>query len=104
MIIDLKLPGCDGLSVLKEIRAKNPKAKVIIITAYPSIETAKEAMRRGATDYLPKPFELDYLETIIKQSYEREQDSQRLSIRLQLDHHRYSDQDLSWLYQYSGHS
>ena len=70
MIIDLKLPGRDGLSVLKEIRAKNPKAKVIIITAYPSIDTAKEAMRGGATDYLPKPFELDYLETIIKQSYE----------------------------------
>ncbi len=70
MIIDLKLPGRDGLSVLKEIRAKNPKAKVIIITAYPSIDTAKEAMRGGATDYLPKPFELDYLENIIKQSYE----------------------------------
>jgi len=70
MIIDLKLPGRDGLSVLKEIRAKNPKAKVIIITAYPSIETAKEAIRGGATDYLPKPFELDYLESIIEQSFE----------------------------------
>jgi CheY-like chemotaxis protein len=73
MIVDLKLPGRDGLSVLKEIRAKNPKAKVIIITAYPSIETAKEAIRGGATDYLPKPFELDYLETIIRQSYEIEE-------------------------------
>ncbi len=72
MIVDLKLPGRDGLSVLKEIRAKNPKAKVIIITAYPSIETAKEAIRGGATDYLPKPFELDYLENIINQSYEVE--------------------------------
>jgi len=70
MIIDLKLPGRDGLSILKEVRGKNPKAKVIIITAYPSIETAKEAMRGGATDYLPKPFELDYLETIIRQPYE----------------------------------
>jgi len=73
MIVDLKLPGRDGLSVLKDIRAKNPKAKVIIITAYPSIETAKEAIRGGATDYLPKPFELDYLETIIRQSYEIEE-------------------------------
>jgi CheY-like chemotaxis protein len=72
MIVDLKLPGRDGLSVLKEIRAKNPKAKVIIITAYPSIDTAKEAIRGGATDYLPKPFELDYLETIINRSYEVE--------------------------------
>lgn len=73
MIVDLKLPGRDGLSVLKDIRAKNSKAKVIIITAYPSIETAKEAIRGGATDYLPKPFELDYLETIIRQSYEIEE-------------------------------
>jgi CheY-like chemotaxis protein len=70
MIVDLKLPGRDGLSVLKEIRAKNQKAKVIIITAYPSVETAKEAIRGGATDYLPKPFELDYLENIIRQSYD----------------------------------
>jgi len=70
MIVDLKLPGRDGLSVLKEIRAKNPQAKVIIITAYPSIETAKDAIRGGATEYLPKPFELDHLENIINQSYE----------------------------------
>lgn len=72
MIVDLKLPGRDGLSVLKEARAKNPKAKVIIITAYPSFETEEEAGRRGAIDYLTKPFELNYLETLIKQSYEVE--------------------------------
>lgn len=70
MIIDLKLPGRDGLSILKEARVKNPKAKVIIITAYPSVETKTEAMQEGAFNYLPKPFELDYLETLIRQSYE----------------------------------
>ena len=43
MIIDLRLPGRDGLSVLEEVRQKNPKAKVIIITAYPSAETEEEA-------------------------------------------------------------
>lgn len=68
MIIDLRLPGRDGLSVLEEVRQKNPKAKVIIITAYPSVETEEEAMRRGATEYLQKPFELSYLETLIKQA------------------------------------
>ena len=47
IIIDLKLPGRDGLSVLKDVRAKNPDAKVIIITAYPSIETEEEAKRIG---------------------------------------------------------
>jgi len=70
MIIDLRLPGRDGLSVLEEVRAKNPKAKVIIITAYPSFESEMEARRRGAVDYLSKPFELDHLETLIRQSYE----------------------------------
>jgi len=70
MIIDLRLPGRDGLSVLEEVRQKNPDAKVIIITAYPSAETEEEAMRKGATDYLQKPFELTYLETLIKQAVE----------------------------------
>ncbi len=65
MIVDLKLPGRDGLSVLSEVRVKNPKVKVIIITAYPSIDTAVEAMRRGAVDYLAKPFELERLDTSI---------------------------------------
>jgi CheY-like chemotaxis protein len=65
MIVDLKLPGRDGLSVLSEVRVKNPKTKVIIVTAYPSIDTAVEAMRRGAVDYLPKPFELDRLNIAI---------------------------------------
>jgi CheY-like chemotaxis protein len=73
MIIDLKLPGRDGLSVLKEVRMKNPKVKVIIITAFPSKETQMAALREGAVDYLPKPFELKYLETLIKQYYEVEE-------------------------------
>jgi CheY-like chemotaxis protein len=72
MIIDLRLPGRDGLSVLDEVRVKNPNAKVIIITAYPSVETEKEAMNRGAIEYLQKPFELNYLETLIRQSFEVE--------------------------------
>jgi len=72
LIIDLRLPGRDGLSVLNEVRAKNPDAKVIIITAYPSVETEKEAIRRGAIEYLQKPFELTYLETLIRQSFEVE--------------------------------
>jgi CheY-like chemotaxis protein len=72
MIIDLKLPGRDGISVLREVKRKNPRAKVIIITAYPSLETEEKAMRDGALNYLPKPFELDYLETLIRQSYEIE--------------------------------
>jgi CheY-like chemotaxis protein len=70
MIIDLRLPGRDGLAVLEEVRAKNPNAKVIIITAYPTVESETKAMEKGASNYIQKPFELDYLETLIKQSFE----------------------------------
>ncbi len=72
MIIDLRLPGRDGLSVLREVKAKNLKAKVIIITAYPSLETEEQAKESGAIEYLTKPFEINYLDTLIRQSFEVE--------------------------------
>jgi len=72
MIVDLRLPGRDGLTILKEIREKNPKAKVIMITAYPSLESEEEAKRNGAIEYLTKPFEMNYLETLVRQSLEVE--------------------------------
>ena len=66
LILDLRLPGKDGLEVLREARAQNPKLKGIIITAYPSVQTAVEAMKIGAIDYLAKPFSLDALEKLIQ--------------------------------------
>jgi DNA-binding response OmpR family regulator/NAD-dependent dihydropyrimidine dehydrogenase PreA subunit len=68
IILDLRLPGKDGLEVLQEARAKHPQLKGVIITAYPSVETAVEAIKRGAIDYLPKPFDLNRLEEIIRES------------------------------------
>jgi CheY-like chemotaxis protein len=68
LILDMKLPGKNGLEVLKEVREQKPKINGIIITAYPSIETAVEAMRIGAIDYLPKPFSLDALEELIQKT------------------------------------
>ena len=56
LILDLRLPGKDGLEILREARAKSPQLKGVIITAYPSVETAVEAMKEGAIDYLPKPY------------------------------------------------
>jgi DNA-binding response OmpR family regulator len=66
VILDLKLPGKDGIEVLKEAREKQPKLKGVIITAYPSVETAVKATKEGALDYLPKPFDLNQLEKIIR--------------------------------------
>ena len=55
ILLDLRMPGMDGMSVLKTIKEKWPESEVVIITGYPSIETAKEAVRLGAFDYLAKP-------------------------------------------------
>ena len=68
VIVDLRLPGKDGIEVLREARARRPQLKGIIITAYPSIQTAVEAMKEGAVDYLPKPFDLDDLERLIRET------------------------------------
>jgi len=66
VILDLRLPGKDGIEILKEARAKSPNLRGVIITAYPSIQTAVQAMKEGAVDYLPKPFDLDDLGKLIR--------------------------------------
>ena len=55
VLLDLRMPGMDGMAVLKAIKQTWPETEVVIITGYPSIETAKEAVRLGAYDYLAKP-------------------------------------------------
>ena len=67
-VLDLRLPGRDGLAVLREATAQNPELKGIIITAYPSLETAVEAMKIGAVDYLVKPFAPDALKKPIQEA------------------------------------
>jgi two-component system response regulator AtoC len=58
VILDIRLPGMDGLSALEEIRKLNPTARVIIITAHGTLETAVRAVKLGAVDYLAKPVDL----------------------------------------------
>jgi DNA-binding response OmpR family regulator len=64
VLLDLKIPGVQGLELLQAIREKSPETLVIIITGYASIETAKESARLGAVDYLPKPFTPDEIRTV----------------------------------------
>ncbi len=66
VLLDLRLPGKDGISVLKEAKTIRPQLKVIIITAYPSPQTKEAALKEGAVDYLPKPFDLNDLEKLIR--------------------------------------
>ncbi|MHB8155855.1 MAG: sigma-54-dependent transcriptional regulator [Desulfocucumaceae bacterium] len=68
IILDLKMPEMDGMEVLKRAKEINPKLPVIMLTAHGTIETAIEAMKMGATDYLTKPFDLDELKLVVKQN------------------------------------
>src|SRR5450759_3601341 len=55
VLLDLRMPGMDGMTVLKTIKEQWPESEVIIITGYPAVESAKEAVALGAYDYLAKP-------------------------------------------------
>ncbi len=68
IVLDMRLPDLDGLEVLKEAKEARPQLKGIIITAYPSVQTAVDAMKEGAVDYLSKPFDLNKLEELIRQT------------------------------------
>ena len=67
VVLDLRLPGKDGVEVLRRAQEYQPDLKGIIITAYPSVETTTKAIRLGAVDYLVKPFAPDELEKLIEQ-------------------------------------
>ncbi len=65
LLVDLKMPGMDGLQVLAEARRLQPDAPVIIMTAYATVDTAVQAMKQGAYDYLVKPFEPEELSMMV---------------------------------------
>jgi len=69
-LTDLRLPNMDGLEFLALIRRQNAQVPVIIMTAFGSIETAVEAMKAGATDFLLKPFSLDHLMQVVNKALE----------------------------------
>jgi two-component system, NtrC family, response regulator AlgB len=68
--LDLKLNGESGLDLLPELLKINPQLEVVVFTAYASIETAVEAMRRGAADYLPKPFTPEQIRRVLNRLLE----------------------------------
>lgn len=55
LLLDLRMPGMDGMAVLRQVKTKWPEAEVIVITGYPALDTAKESVALGAYDYLAKP-------------------------------------------------
>jgi len=80
IITDIKMPKLSGLELLRELKHRDPLINIVVITAYPSIEGAVDAMKQGACDFLTKPFDIAQVQAIIYRC------AQRLSLSRQLRH------------------
>jgi DNA-binding NtrC family response regulator len=72
VLLDFKMPGMDGLEVLRRLKEMRPRMQVIIITAFGSIESAVEAMKIGAVDFIQKPFSPDEIRELVSRVLTRE--------------------------------
>ena len=71
VICDVKMPGMDGMALLDRIKEHNPTTLVLMITGYASIESAVESIKKGAQDYIPKPFTPDQIRVLVERAFER---------------------------------
>jgi DNA-binding NtrC family response regulator len=92
ILTDVRLPGMDGLQFMQRLRDQNSQTPVIVMTAYGTVETAVEAMKAGALDFLPKPFSMDHMMAVVNKAVEvrslREENRklrQQLGVRYDLD-------------------
>ncbi len=91
VLTDLQLPGMDGLALLELLRRQNSQLPVIVMTAYGTVETAVEAMKAGAVDFLLKPFSLDHLMEVVNKA---------LEVRALRDENRKLREELGWRYEF----
>jgi two-component system, OmpR family, response regulator len=70
MVLDVKMPGMDGLQVLREVKTSHPLVEVVLLTGHASVESGMEGLELGAFDYLIKPVKLDDLLERILEAYE----------------------------------
>ncbi len=73
IILDVKMPGMDGIETLQEIKKRHPLKEVILLTGHATVETAIEGMKLGAFDYLMKPCDLDILISKVNEAFEKKQ-------------------------------
>lgn len=71
VVLDVKMPGMDGIEVLKHLKANHPLIEVVMLTGHATVETAIEGMKAGAFDYLMKPCELDELLAKVQEAYDK---------------------------------
>lgn len=70
MVLDLAMPGCSGIDVLKELETRNAECEVVVLTGEATVESAVEAMKLGARDYLTKPIRLKELDRLVRKAFE----------------------------------
>jgi DNA-binding NtrC family response regulator len=86
LLSDVRMPGMDGLTLMKRALAQNPAMICILLTAYGNVEIAVEAMKLGAYDFLMKPVNLDHLDLLLKRALRSsEMESENVTLREQLD-------------------
>ena len=86
MLSDLRMPGMDGMTLMQRALAGSPQLICILLTAYGNIETAVDAMRHGATDFLTKPVNLEQLELVLQRVLRsRRAETENIQLRQQLD-------------------
>jgi DNA-binding NtrC family response regulator len=70
IVLDLSMPGCSGLEVLKELQARHAECEVVVLSGTATIEAAVEAMKLGAREFLTKPISLKELDRLVRKAYE----------------------------------
>ncbi len=75
VVMDIKMPKMDGITALQEIKRRHPDTEVVLLTAYASLETARDAIRYGAFDYLIKPFDKDDVLLVVRKGLEKRRTS-----------------------------
>jgi len=85
IITDIRMPGMDGLSMLRRIRKRDKKIPIIVITGYPSVDSAVDCLVEGADNYLVKPINLDDLKAKINKAFEKRRIQRSLDVRSRLN-------------------
>ncbi|MEW6540034.1 MAG: HD domain-containing phosphohydrolase [Bacillota bacterium] len=83
VIMDIRMPGINGIDLLAEAKKKAPDTEVVMITAYASVETAASALRHGALDYLIKPFDRKSVMEVVQKGLSRRAESRKIKGRLE---------------------
>ncbi|GAB4256149.1 sigma-54-dependent transcriptional regulator [Deferrisoma sp.] len=92
VVTDIKMPGMDGMDLLRRIKAEAPETQVIVITAFGTIEMAVEAMKAGAAEYITKPFNRDELKLAVRKAL-RVRDLEAENVRLRQEVRRIEEAD-----------